>query len=76
MTAATFRKLLARAGDVAGPYRDSPDDRVFTIWDPNDPAAPGTLSFERAERRFWSTRIYDTRPGPIRVFRMYYSRFL
>ncbi len=61
---------------VAFAYRDTQEDRVFDVWDPNDPAAPGTLTFERAERRFWATGIYDTRPGPIRVFRMYYSWLL
>jgi hypothetical protein len=61
---------------VAFAYRDTREDRVFDIWDPNDPAVPGTVTFERSQQRFWATRIYDTRPGPIRVFRMYYSRLL
>jgi hypothetical protein len=61
---------------VAFAYHDTPEARVFEVWDPNDPAAPGTLTFEPARRRFWASGIYDTRPGPIRVFRMSYSRFL
>jgi len=44
--------------------------------DPNDPASPGLVSFERRRRRFWATRVYDTRPGRIRAFRMYYSPWL
>jgi hypothetical protein len=61
---------------VAFAYRDSREDRVFDVWDPNDPALSGTVTFERSQQRFWATRIFDTRPGPIRVFRMYYSRLL
>src|SRR5436190_229405 len=48
----------------------------FVVWDPNDPDAPGIVTFERDAGRFWATRVYDTEPGAIRVFRMYYSRFL
>ena len=48
----------------------------FSVWDPNDPAGPGTVIFDRATRRFWATRLYDTEPGPIRAFRMNYSRLL
>ena len=48
----------------------------FSVYDPNDPASPGLISFERRARRFWATRVYDTRPGRIRAFRMYYSPWL
>ena len=48
----------------------------FSVYDPNDPASPGVISFERRVRRFWATRVYDTRPGRIRAFRMYYSPWL
>ena len=48
----------------------------FTIWDPNDPTEPGLITFERPSRRFVATHVYDTRPGAIRVFRMYYSWLL
>lgn len=52
-------------------------DRVdFVVWDPNDPAEPGTITFDGERRRFWATNVYDTRPGVIRVFRMYYSPLL
>jgi len=61
---------------VAFAYRDTDAERVFDVWDPNEPAAPGVVTFERARQRFWATRVYDTRPGPIRVYRMYYSWFL
>jgi hypothetical protein len=48
----------------------------FTVYDPNDPSAPGLVRFDVAERRFWSTRIYDTMVGPMRAFRMYYQPLL
>ncbi len=48
----------------------------FVVWDPNDPAEPGIMTFDQTARRFWATRLYDTEPGPIRAFRMYYSRLL
>ena len=46
------------------------------MWDPNDPSAAGAILFDRVERRFRATRLYDTEPGPIRAFRMYYSWLL
>ena len=45
------------------------------ISDPNEPARPGVITFD-GTRGFWATRVYATRPGPIRVFRMYYSAWL
>jgi hypothetical protein len=44
----------------------------FIVYDPNDPHTPGVLSFDREARRFVATRLYDTTPGRIRAFRMYY----
>ncbi len=61
---------------VAYGYRLGPGAVDFDVWDPNDPDAPGIVSFEREHRRFWATRVYATEPGPIRAFRMYYSWFL
>lgn len=61
---------------VAYAYRVTGDAIEFAVYDPNDPAEPGTISFERRGRRFWATRLYDTRPGAIRAFRMYYSPLL
>jgi hypothetical protein len=48
----------------------------FSVSDPNDPSEPGVLTWRRATRRFWATHVYDTEPGDIRVFRMYFSRLL
>jgi len=56
---------LAQGGDVD-----------FVVYDPNDPYAPGIITFRRAERRFVASRLFDTEPGRIRAFRMYYGPIL
>ena len=61
---------------VAYRFDDRADRIDFTVWDPNEPDAPGVVSFDRLAQRFWATDVYATRPGPIRVFRMYYSPVL
>jgi hypothetical protein len=61
---------------VAFAFRDTGDAIDLSVWDPNDPASPGVVTFERGARRFFATRVYDTEPGPIRAFRMSYSWFL
>lgn len=61
---------------VAFEAHDTERGIEFTVWDPNDPDAPGAILFDRTQRRFWATRLYDTEPGPIRAFRVYYSRLL
>lgn len=58
-------------------YRvEDPRHIDFIVYDPNDPGVPGTIRYDRRARRFWSTRVYNTSVGPIRAFRMYYSRLL
>jgi len=37
---------------------------------------PGRVAFDRAERTFFASGVYDTEPGTIRAFRMYYSPLL
>jgi hypothetical protein len=62
---------------VAYAYGLDPTGNVrFTVYDPNDPREPGRVTFDRAERRFEASRLYDTHPGPIRAFRMYYWALL
>ncbi len=63
--------VLAYAYDL-----DSTGNVLFTVYDPNDPREPGLVTFDRAERRFEATRLYDTTRGPIRAFRMYYWALL
>jgi hypothetical protein len=48
----------------------------FIVYDPNEPEEPGRVAFDRAERTFFASGVYDTEPGEIRAFRMYYSPFL
>ena len=48
----------------------------FLVYDPNEPAVPGTIRYDVPARRFWSTRVYNTPQGPIRAFRMYFSPLL
>jgi hypothetical protein len=48
----------------------------LAVWDPNEPARPGVITFEGARGAFWATRVYATRPQVIRVFRMYHSPLL
>ena len=48
----------------------------FIVYDPNEPEEPGRVAFDRAERTFFASGVYDTEPGTIRAFRMYYSPFL
>ena len=54
-------------------YRIGDNESVeFLVYDPNDPYVPGVIAFDRAERRFVATHLFDTTPGAIRAFRMYY----
>ena len=58
---------------VAYGYRVAGNGQVeLVVYDPNDPHAPGTITFDREARRFVATRLFDTTQGPIRAFRMYY----
>jgi hypothetical protein len=61
---------------VAFAYRPGAQGIDFVVWDPNDPAAPGLLTFQPGAGGFHASRLYDTEPGPIRAFRMYYSWLL
>ena len=53
--------------------REAPAGVDLMVWDPNDVSGPGVMTFDRTERRFFATKLYDTEPGPIRAFRMYHS---
>ena len=48
----------------------------FVVWDPNNPDGPGIITFDQGARGFWATDVYDTDPGPIRAYLLYYSRLL
>ncbi len=61
---------------VAYAYREAPAGIEFLVWDPNDVEGTGTILFDREDHRFHASHVYDTEPGVIRVFRMYYSWLL
>jgi hypothetical protein len=62
---------------LAYEYRVAQDGGVeFVVYDPNDPYAPGTITWERTSRRFVASRLFDTEVGTIRAFRMYYGPLL
>jgi hypothetical protein len=62
---------------VAYEYRlKAGGDVDFVVYDPNDPYAPGIVTFNRTDQRFFATRLFDTNPGVIRAFRMYYGPLL
>ncbi len=61
---------------VAYGYRPGERGLELVVWDPNDLQAPGIVTFDRTRRHFVASRLYDTEPGPIRLFRMYHSWFL
>ncbi len=63
-------------GVVAYAYRITDGAVEFSVYDPNEPAWPGVISFQREPRRFWASQLFDTKPGPIRAFRMNYSPLL
>jgi hypothetical protein len=61
---------------IAYAYRSAPSGVEFVVWDPNEPGEPGLMTFDTEISRFRATRLYDTEPGLIRAFRMYYSWWL
>jgi len=61
---------------VAFAYRPGARGVEFVVWDPNDPAEPGVVTFDAEASRFRASHLYDTEPGLIRAFRMYYSWLL
>ena len=61
---------------IAYRVEDHADRLDFTIWDPNETETPGIITFDRVAQQFWASNVYATRPGVIRVFRMYYSPML
>jgi hypothetical protein len=61
---------------VAFAYRAGFRGIDLTVWDPNDPSQPGTVTFERERGRFFASHLYDTELGPIRAFRMHSSWWL
>lgn len=62
---------------LAYDYRIGDNGAVeFTAYDPNDPDTPAIVTYDPVARRFLATRLFDTMPGEIRAFRMYYQPLL
>ena len=62
---------------VAYGYRVAGEGAVeFVVYDPNDPYAPGLITWSAARQRFLASRLFDTEPGAIRAFRMYHGPLL
>src|ERR1700730_12798692 len=62
---------------IAYDYRGSEGRFLeLRVYDPNDPTKPGSIAFDRVERRFFASDVFDTNPGDIRAFRMYYTPLL
>jgi len=62
---------------LAYDYRIGDNGAVeLVVYDPNDPYVPGRITFDRVERRWVATQLFDTTPGAIRAFRMYYGPLL
>lgn len=61
---------------IAYAYRGAARGLELSVWDPNDPGAPGTITFDADSGRFLASRLYDTEPGVIRAFRMHASWWL
>ena len=62
---------------VAYEYRPAgAGDVDFVVYDPNDPYAPGIITWSQAQQSFVAARLFDTDPGQIRAFRMYYGPLL
>jgi hypothetical protein len=58
---------------LAYDYRIGDNEAVeFVVYDPNDPYVPGLMSFDRRQRRFMATRLFDVDSEAIRAFRMYF----
>ena len=53
-----------------------PDSIDFSVYDPNDPTAPGVIRFDRQRRRYRPAPLCGVDVPHFRSFRMYYSPFL
>ena len=72
-----FPRIALNHSVLAYDYTARGADAVdFTVFDPNDPGAPGTIRFDRRARRFRPERLCGVDVPHLRAFRMYYSRLI
>ena len=72
-----FPRIALNHSVLAYDYAPRGDEAVdFTVFDPNDPGAPGTIRFDRRARRFRPAQLCGVDVPHLRAFRMYYSRLI
>jgi len=68
-----FPSLSINHSVVAYGAKESPNEIVFEIYDPNDPAKPSPLTFDRATRRFRLPRNAYFVGGRVDVYEIYHA---
>ena len=69
-----FPRIELNHSVLAFDYRTSGPDTVdFVVYDPNDPAAPGIVRFDRRDERFHPAPLCGVTVPRFRAFRQYYS---
>jgi hypothetical protein len=69
-----FSRIELNPSVLAFDYRTSGPDTVdFVVHDPNDPAAPGIVRFDRRDERFHPAPRRGVAVPTFRAFRQYYS---
>jgi hypothetical protein len=72
-----FPRIRVNHSVLAFDFRTSDPDAVdFSVYDPNDPAVPGVIRFDRRERRYRPASLCGVDVPYLRAFRMYCSPLL
>jgi hypothetical protein len=72
-----FPRIRVNHSVLAFDFRASDPDAVdFSVYDPNDPAVPGVIRFDRRERRYRPAPLCGVDVPYLRAFRMYCSPLL
>ena len=69
-----FPRIEVNHSVLAFDYRAPGSETVdFVVYDPNDPAAPGVIRFDRRDERFHPAPLLGVTVPSFRAFRQYYS---
>ena len=69
-----FPRIAVNHSVLAFDYRATEPETVdFVVYDPNDPAAPGVIRFDRRDERFHPAPLLGVTVPYFRAFRQYYS---
>ena len=72
-----FPRIRVNHSVLAFDFRANDPDAVdFSVYDPNDPAVPGVIRFDRRERRYRPAPLCGVDVPYLRAFRMYCSPLL